>query len=159
MSQDTALNLQNARASFFDKLQQYNALLEQEGVDPEDLAKTRLDLIKSAKQEIEAKSSAEAIRWYGYCLVTSDNGFPIDIDKGISLLNEAVMMRSLQANSDLGDIYSGEDIIVPEDKINFEKAIKHYKQADNGYSNYRLGMIYSEHETYKDIRKAMDCVD
>lgn len=159
MTDETVLNLQNAKSSFFDELQDYTALLNQENLDPEHLAQTRLDLIKSAKREIENKTSAEAVRWYGYSLVTSDNGFPIDVDKGIGLLNEAVMMRSIQANSDLGDIYSGEGIIVPEDKINIEKAIKHYAQADNGYTNYRLAAIYIEHEVLKDVRKALDCVE
>ena len=159
MSDNAVINLSNVQESFFDQLKKYEAACVQEGIDPEELANLRLKLIQSAKKSIDDKSSPEAKRWYGYCLATGDEGFPINVDEGIQMLNEAVMMRASNANQHLGDIYSGVVGHLAQEKIDFEKAIKHYEQDDGGYSYYRLARIYSEEETMRDIRKALDFIE
>jgi len=156
MSEQKVIDLGSVQESFFDQLQKYDAALIQEDIDPEELAKIRLDLIKNAKKSIADKSSPEAKRWYGFSLAVGDNGFPVNLEEGIQLLNEAVMMRAMNADQHLADIYSGEVGHLPQDKIDMEKAIKYYEQSDSGYSNYRLARLYSENDFIRDIRKALD---
>ena len=159
MSENKIIDLSNVQESFFDKLKNYEAKALDPSIDPEDLALARLELVRNAKKAIADKSSPDAKRWYGYCLATGDEGFPVNIDEGIQHLNEAVMMRAQGANQHLGDIYTGEVGHLSADKIDIHKAIKHYEQCDNGYSYYKLARIYSENELVKDIRKAMDCAE
>lgn len=157
MTEPKVLNLSNVKSSFFDQLAEYEEFVANpDNKDPEEIAQLRLNLIRAAKQEIEQGGSPEAKRWYGYNFISGENGFPVDIDKGIQYLNEAVIQRSLTAQSDLGDIYSGVWNSVPEEKIDFEKAIKHYEQCDNGFANYRIACIYCGNNHLKDIGKALE---
>lgn len=157
------LNLKNIKVSFSDKLAKHNSLYSKDKIDPETLAQSRLDIIQQAKKEIENKSSAVAFSWYGTCFVKGDEGFPIDIDAGIKLLNEAVMMRDITADNLLGDIYSGMLNTVSPEMFDFDRAIKHYNKSakeNSGYANFRLAEIYSGYPPeYKDIRKALDNID
>jgi len=158
-----SLNLAETKLSFQDRLNQLDTLYNKPDTDPEEIAQMRLNLIRMAKTCLEDKTSPEAVRWYGWCLVTEQEGFPLNIDQGLRYINEAVMMGSLEAVTHLGDIYSGEVLTIPEDMIDFDKAIKHYDRASNandGYASFRLAEIYSGRgPVQRDLRKALDYVE
>ena len=158
-----SVDFANINASFFDLLEDYNQLTEQDSFDPEDRVKRLLNLVQKAKEDIANKNSASAFFWYGEHLIEGYEGFPIQVDEGIKYVNEAAMMRSTDALSCLGDVYSGLCVNVPEDRIDFDKAIRNYTKAfdsGSGYAGYRLACIYGgDPETHKDVRKALDCLE
>ena len=157
------LNLKDVKISFIDILQKHEKLYETEKIDPETIAESRLNLIREAKKSYDQKDSPEAIYWYGRCLATGEEAFPVSIDEAIRYLNQAVMMRHTGAYSMLGDIYSAEIAGIEEEMIDLEKAIKNYKAAakeNDGYASFRLASIYSGELGYpKDIRQALDYID
>lgn len=145
--------------TFVEQIEDYEKKLRQEDIDPETLAQTRLNLIQNAKRAIRTKTSSEATCWYGYSLVTGDNGFPLNLTEGIKLLTEAALMQSKKANMYLGNIYSNWLGFIPENLIDYKKAVKHYEQDGSGYSHYRLANIYANHSTLKDLRKALNSIE
>ena len=156
-------SLMNAKVSFLDQLTKHNSFYALDNVDPEILAESRLFLIREAKKSYEIKDSPEAIYWYGRCLATGEEAFPIDMKEAIKYLNQAVMMRHHSACVTLGDIYSSEIANVPNEISDMDKAIKNYVVASDrgdGYSSFRLASIYSGELGYKnDLRNALDYLD
>lgn len=148
---------------FIDSLQKHNKLYENKKLDPEKLTESRLNLIREAKESYSKKNSPEAIYWYGKCLATGEEAFPIHVEEAIKYLIQAVMMGHMAAYSTLGDIYSAEIIDIEEEMIDMEKAVKNYKEAskkNDGYASFRLASIYSGELNYpKDIRQALDYID
>lgn len=157
------LNLKNVKESFSDKLDTHHRLYDKDDLDPEELIQSRLNLIQDAKKAHKAQDSASAVCWYGTCLVKGDEGFPVNYKMGVKFLKEAVMMRSIDADNVLGDLYSGIIGTLPVEKIDFDKAIKYYEKSsksNSGYADFRLAEIYSGYPPeYKDIRKALDSID
>ncbi len=156
MATKPMINLSAVKTSFFDKLSRYENFAAGSDIDPLELAQKRVEIITAAKEAIEDKSSPEALRWYGLSLVTGEHGFPIHLDEGIRLLNEAVMMRASGALDHLGDIYLGNIGRLPEDQLDCEKAIKYFVKSDSGYAQYRLARVYSENPDHRNIGKALD---
>lgn len=158
-----ATDLSNVQISFHTKRTEYEQFRDSENVDPEALAERRLEIIRHAKRCLEDKSSPDAVHWYGWCLVTGDEAFPLNVEEGIKYLNEAVMMRNSSALTALGDIYSGIINTVPGDLVDFDKAVKNYERASDlneGFASYRLAEIYSGvGPVPRDIRKALDYVE
>lgn len=158
-------NVTSLQSNFSTILEAHNKLSQDEYIDPEVLTKSRLNLIRAAKKSYEMRNSSDAIYWYGKCLATGDEAFPINLNEAIKYLNQAVMMRHDLANVALGDIYSGEIgmVLSFDNIIDLDKAIKHYKAASekgNGYASFRLASLYSGELDYKkDIRQALDYID
>jgi TPR repeat protein len=158
-----AFSLANVKFSFFDRLQQYNELCTRTDSDPEDLAERRLELIRHAKQAIESKTSPEAINWYGTCYIHGTEGFPVNIDLGIRYLNEAIMMRHMNAVTTLAELRMGMITTVPPEYVDYDKAIDLFTRAseqNDGFANARLAYLYSGVGTVpKDIRRALDYLE
>lgn len=156
MSNDAVINLGNVKESFFDKLNTFEKEINMVPLSPIEAAELRLNIIKDAKKAIDKNDSPEAKRWYGVCCITGEHGFPINVEQGVQILNEAVMLRAANAHEALGDVYSGIYNTVPEEYFDIEKAIKHYEKEDNGFTQYRLACIYYDNPQVKDLRKALD---
>lgn len=158
-----SLKIFNAKLKFLELYREYERLRANPKADPEDIAAKRLELIRAGKKAIKTHASFEALRWFGTCYIRGSDGFPVNIDEGIRYLNEAVLLRSPQAMSLLGDVYSGSVNNVPEDKIDFDKAIKSYIRASDlgdGYASYRLAQIYlGEGSVERDLRKVLDYLE
>jgi len=144
-------------------LEAHHALYKKESIEPEEMAESRLNLIREAKKSYESKNSAEAIYWYGKCLATGEEAFPINVEESIKYLNQAIMMRSMDAQVMLGDFYSAEISGIDEEMTDMDKAVKHYTTASesgDGYASFRLANIYSGELGYsKDIRQALNYLD
>jgi len=153
-----SLNLSDLKVSFSDELGKLN---NWDDLNVSGKIKQLLKVIDLAETEIEKNGSAAAFTWYGNNLVSGGCEFPINIDKGIELLQCAMGMGEYEALTSLANIYSGSFAHIQDDKYNdMTKALHYYKKAsdlNDGYASYRVALCYYEGMgTKKDISKAIE---
>ncbi len=153
-----SLSLSDVKMSFSDELDKLN---NWDSGDVSGKIKQLLKVIDSAEKEIEQNGSVAAFTWYGDNLVSGSCEFPIDIDRGVELLQCAMGMGEYNALTSLANIYSGSFSHIQDDKYNdMTKALHYYKKSsdlNDGYASYRVALCYYDGiGTKKDISKAIE---
>jgi TPR repeat protein len=159
-----APDLSNLQKNFHDVLGALTKMYEDPDADPAAIAEKRLEVIKTAQNYIANKSSARALGWYGFCLVTGQEGFPVQFDRGVKLMNEAILGKDADSVINMADILSGQVAGVTEDKLDYEKALKLYERAgeqfNDGYACYRIAtMLLGGSPLPLDVRKGLNYVE
>ena len=152
-----SLNLSGLKISFSDELQK----LESWDSGPKGKIEQLLKVVSLAEKEIEDNSSSSALTWYGQNLVDGTYQFPVDVDRGIELLQRSMGMGGYDALTSLANIYSGSCPNASDEKYDdMSKALHYYKKSselNDEYASYRAALCYYEGSgTKKDISKAIE---